>query len=88
VSLPAELPDGETLVLIAFDGKHFRLVSARAFAPGQPLTVALALAGGYTLELKSLGSVRREQGDFEVRARAMTLSRGAREALSEHFSDA
>jgi hypothetical protein len=86
VSVQARTPSGETLSLVAFDGKHFRFVSPRAFAPGQPLNVRIDLAGGVFLELKSLGSVRRPAGDFEVRARATTLSRSAREALLSGFA--
>jgi SsrA-binding protein len=86
VRLPARTQGGDALSLIAFDGKHFRFVSPRAFAPGQPLNVRIDLARGVFLELKSLGSVRRAEGDFEVRARATTLSRSAREALLSGFA--
>lgn len=76
---------GEPVELCAYDGKLFRLVSARAFAPGQPLVVEAALGSSVTLELKSVGSVRRPDGSFEVRARASTLSRQARSALVAAF---
>jgi len=86
MSVRARARDGELLSLLDFDGKHFRLASGRAFAPGQPLTLEVELRGGLTLELKSLGSVRAEGGGFEVRARAATLSRAARDALCAHFT--
>jgi hypothetical protein len=85
VSLTARAASGETLLLVAFDGKHFRFVSPRAFAPGQPLHVRLDLSDGLFLELKSLGSVRLAEGQFELRARATTLGRSAREALLARF---
>jgi hypothetical protein len=85
MTLTARVRSGEALRLVDFDGKHFRLMSGRAFAPGQPLWVELELGGGLSLELKSLGSVRRGEGEFEVRARASTLSRPAREALHAQF---
>ena len=85
MSLRARARTGETLRLVDFDGKHFRLLSERAFAPGQPLVVELELGGGLSLEFKSIGSVRRAEGTFEVRARASCLSRPAREALDAHF---
>jgi hypothetical protein len=77
---------GEPVSLVDFDGKHFRLTSARAFAPGQPLGLEVGLGSGLSLELKSLGSVRQADGHFEVRARATTLSREVREALIARFS--
>lgn len=77
---------GEPVALCAYDGKLFRLVSARAFAPGQPLVVEAALGSPVTLELKSVGSVRLADGTFEVRARASTLSRQARSALTKAFA--
>jgi hypothetical protein len=86
VSFAARTSSGEALSLVAFDGRHFRFVSPRAFAPGQPLNVVVELASEYSLELKSLGSARREDGTFEVRARATTLSRSAREALLAGFA--
>ena len=86
MTVPARAASGEALSLTAFDGKLFRLVSPRAFAPGQPLTLSLELGSGLSLELKSLGSVRLAQGGFEVRARAATLSRAARAALLARFA--
>ncbi len=86
MTVSARARSGETLTLVDFDGKHFRFSSPRAFAPGQPLALELALAGGISLELKSLGSVRRAQGEFEVRARPATLCRAAREALLARFA--
>jgi hypothetical protein len=86
VSFGARTSSGEALSLIAFDGRHFRFVSPRPFAPGQPLNVVVEVGSGYSLELKSLGSVRHGPHQFEVRARATTLSRSAREALLAGFA--
>ena len=78
---------GEAVEVERFDGKHLRLVSARAFAPGEPMVVKVALdATPLTLDLKSLGSVRRSDGRFDVRARPATLTRGARERLLAAFA--
>lgn len=76
----------QPLELQHFDGKHFRLVSAVAFAPGQPLTVELTIALPRTLDLKSLGSVKRADGRFDVRARAATLTREVRAELLAAFA--
>jgi hypothetical protein len=81
----AKEKQGHSLELVGFDGKLFTFVSPRAFAPGQPLVVELALGVGHTLELKSIGSKKRDDGRFEVRARASTLTKAARDALASVF---
>jgi hypothetical protein len=83
-SVPARCGE-QPLVLEHFDGKHFRLVSETAFAPGQPMLVELVLSLPCTLDLKSLGSVKRADGRFDVRARAATLTREVRAALLAAF---
>jgi hypothetical protein len=80
-------PRAGTLELVSFDGKLFQLRSPEAFAPGQPLTVIVSLASDHVLELKSLGSVKREAA-FDVRARAQTLRKETRDALLAHFAPA
>ncbi len=80
-------PRAGTLELLAFDGKLFKLRSPEAFAPGQPLTVTIKLTIDHVLDLKSLGSVKRD-GGFDVRARAQTLRKETRAALLAHFQDA
>ncbi len=77
-------PRAGTVEVLSFDGKQFKLRSPEAFAPGQPLTVTFSLASDHVLDLKSLGSVKREDA-FEVRARAQTLRKETREALLAHF---
>jgi len=76
---------GQPIELHGFDGKLFRFVCATSFAPGQPLVVEAQLASSQTLELKSIGSTKLPDGRFEVRARAATLARPAREALLAAF---
>ena len=75
----------EPLELCAYDGKLFTLQSLAAFAPGQPLTLHAQFHSDVTLELKSIGSVKLPDGRFQVRARATTLRKEAREALLAHF---
>ncbi|HEY6879591.1 MAG TPA: hypothetical protein VI299_16305 [Polyangiales bacterium] len=77
-------PRSGNIELVGFDGKHFRLRSPEAFAPGQPLTVTVTLASVHVLDLKSLGSVKRDDG-FDIRARALTLRKETRDALLAHF---
>jgi hypothetical protein len=76
---------GETLTLTGYDGRHFVLQSARAFAPGYPIRLNVAFTTPATLELKSIGSKKRMDGGFEVRARPMTLRKDVRERLLAHF---
>ncbi|MCZ7687520.1 MAG: hypothetical protein M5U28_55795 [Sandaracinaceae bacterium] len=58
------------------------LVLPRAFAPGAPLALTLELEDG-ALELtgKTIGSKRREDGRFDVRARLISLRREDRARL-------
>lgn len=81
--LPCALADRAqtTIELCEFDGKRFRLVSAEPFAPGQPLALTVSLPTPVALQLKSLGSARRSDGRYDVRARAATLRREERAAL-------
>jgi hypothetical protein len=87
---PDALPQGRTssgerLALMAYDGRELQLGSARAFAPGQPISLQVDVGIGFSLELKSVGSVKQPDGSFCVRTRHSTLSRHAREALARLF---
>jgi hypothetical protein len=79
---------GETLALRSYDGRELGLESERAYAPGQPITLQVDVGVGFSLELKSIGSVKQPDGTFLVRARHATLSRHAREALDKLFGRA
>jgi hypothetical protein len=81
MTLRAHTSDGDKLELTNFDGKHFALVSPRAYAPGQPMPLTVELTPPLTLELKSIGSKVREDQRFDVRARAMTLPKATRDRL-------
>lgn len=84
MTLPARLGK-EALTLTGFDGKHLTLHSLRAFAPGYPLSVTVDFATPATVELKAIGSKKRPDGSFEVRARPLTLRKDVREKLAAHF---
>lgn len=77
----------QPVTLCAFDGKQGRLLTTRALAPGQPLTLTVQEGALGTLDLKSLGSVRQPDGRFEVRVRAVSLPRALRERLVAHFRE-
>jgi hypothetical protein len=76
---------GETLEVTHYDGREFKLLSACALAPGQRLALQVDVGIGFTLDLKSLGSVKQDDGRYLVRARATTLSKHARDALEKLF---
>jgi hypothetical protein len=81
MTLRTRTAEGETLELTEFDGKQFALVSPRAFAPGQPLILTVELVPPCMLDLKSLGSKKRADDRFDIRARAMTLAKPTRDRI-------
>lgn len=77
------LSSGEQGNVVSWDGTTLVFHSPRAFAPGAPVKLRLALADGpVDFELKSGGS-RRAEGEtlFIVRGRAMNLRRETRVRL-------
>ena len=76
---------GETLTVTDYDGRHFSLLSARAYAPGYPIRLSVAFATPATIDLKSIGSKKRADGTFDIRARPLTLRKDVRDKLLAHF---
>lgn len=64
-------------------------LSPKAFPPGQPLTLTLCPDADNALELqaRTIGSKLQPDQRYEVRARLINLSRGARQQLSAAFPD-
>jgi hypothetical protein len=85
MSTLARSADGEPIELSHYDGSEFKLLSVRALAPGQRLALQVDVGVGFVLDLKSLGSVKQDDGRYLVRARATTLSKHARAALEKLF---
>jgi hypothetical protein len=81
MTLRTHTAEGDSLELTEFDGKHFALISSKAYAPGQPITLIVELVPTCTLDLKSLGSKKRADDRFDVRARAQTLAKGTRDRI-------
>ncbi len=74
--------------LVHFAGEVVLFVSDKAFAPGKPLDVHAAFAEGeLPAKLKVIGSRRREDGRFDVRARVINLTRELRERLQRAFAN-
>ncbi len=81
MSIPAQLPDGDGEAL-TFDGEWLSCVLSRAFAPGSPVSLKLAMPNGVlALSGKAASSRRMDDGRFAVRLRLITLRREQREAL-------
>lgn len=76
---------GEAIEVTHFAGAELKLLSPRALAPGQRLSLQVDVGVGFVLDLKSLGSVKQDDGRYLVRARATTLSKHARDALQKLF---
>ena len=84
MALSCALQSGDVLMLESFDGRLLVFSSARAQAPGTPLRVRVN-ENGATLELKSIGSRKRDDGLFELRARITTMPGEVRAFLNGHF---
>ncbi|MCB9592167.1 MAG: hypothetical protein H6719_05490 [Sandaracinaceae bacterium] len=82
MTLPVTFPDGRGEAL-SFTGENLACALSRAFAPGAPLELSVALEGDEALSLrgKTIGSKRRADGRFDVRLRLLSLRREEREAL-------
>ena len=69
-ALPVVFEDGGAGEAHAHDGEILQLVSEQPYPPGQPLRWTLELPdGSLAMQGKSLGSKRREDGCFDLRAR-------------------
>ena len=65
------------------EGEILHAVFPRAYAPGAPVRMRLALDAERTLlRAKTIGSKRRPDGAFDVRLRPIDLRRETREALA------
>jgi hypothetical protein len=68
---------------VAFDGQFLSIVLPKAFAPGQPLTIAFVDAEApLRIEGRSLGSKRLPEGRFEIRLRLVSPRREHQAILS------
>lgn len=76
---------GDPIEVTHYCGGELKLISQRALAPGQRLALRVDVGVGFVLDLKSLGSVKQDDGRYLVRARATTLSKHARDALEKLF---
>lgn len=77
-----------TAELVHFASEVTQFVSDKSFAPGKPLEVK-AMFGDVEVAfaLKVIGSRRREDGRFDVRARVVNLTRDLRERLQKAFAN-
>jgi hypothetical protein len=75
-------------IAVGYDGNRLRFIAPKAFPPGQPLQLTLLRTGAEPLSLnvRSLGSKRRDDQRFDVQARLVSLGRAARDALAQAFA--
>lgn len=72
---------------VAHDGELLAVVLPKAFPPGKPLELALALPdGSLPLTCRCIGSKLRADGQFDVRLRLTNLRREARDKLRAAFA--
>jgi hypothetical protein len=83
MTLPAKTENGEALDVVEFDGLLATVHSARPFAPGQPLTLVVALEPAFVAEARTVAAKRLPEGPFEVRVRLISLKREERQRLLE-----
>ena len=83
MSRAVQWTDGTWGHALSLEGEERILLTAnRAFAPGTPMELTMKLdSGPLLLQAKSLGSKRRHDGLFDVRARLVTLRRADRDLL-------
>lgn len=75
------LATGEEGEATAIDGNLLTFLSPRAFAPGAPIHFSTLGEAERSLEGRTIGSKRVEDGRFEVRMRFVNLRREDREVL-------
>jgi hypothetical protein len=85
--LALALSDGERGRALAYADGVLRMVCERAHPTGQPLSLTLHAPGGeLSLQGKSAGSKRRQDGRFDVQLKLVSLRREQRSALQQLFS--
>lgn len=74
--------------LVHFAAEVVLFTSDRAFAPGKPLDVHATFGDAeIPFKLKVIGSRRREDTRFDIRARVINLTRDLRERLQRAFAN-
>lgn len=63
------------------EGERAFLACAAPLAPGQPAVLVLATEPALSIQLKTVGSKRRDDGRFSVEGRIVMLRRHEREQL-------
>ena len=84
--IPLRLDRGGEGELVSIEGETVALVSPRAYAPGAPIEMTALTEADIPLRGKSLGSKRRPDDRFDVRARLVNLKREDRERLATLLS--
>jgi hypothetical protein len=89
MSVTIRFDDGQEGEALALDGERLSLVSPRAFAPGEPMRLELALPDTpLAVAAKSGGSRLRDDRRFDVIARLVSCRRSDRDRLARALSPA
>jgi hypothetical protein len=80
VKIAGTIAGGPEVTLTAIEAERVSFACARPFAPGEPLVLRLE---SRRFDAKAIGSKRREDGAFDVRARLVNLRRDDRAWLEE-----
>lgn len=76
------IAEGAAGELARFERDVLHLIIERPFAPGAPFDLSVELSDGHVaLRAKTIGSTRRSDGRFDVRARPIDLRRTDRARL-------
>ena len=82
MSVPLRLEGGDAGEALRVEGEVLAIVSPRAFAPGAPVRMEIDAGDEpVSVEGKTIGSKRRDDGRFDVRLRLINLRRAHRDAL-------
>lgn len=87
MSAPVELASGDRGEALSWSRDVLHLALPRAFAPGAPIAFTIELEGtAMALTGKTIGSKKREDGRFDVRARLISPRREDRARLDRTFT--
>ena len=86
MTLSAKTETGDEITVIAFDGNQVTVHSAWPYAPGQPMTLSIAVDPVCVTAARTTGAKRLGSGPFEIRLRVVSQTREDRQRLLDAMS--